>query len=77
MTYPTAEGRATPAPPLFAAGRVAELPLSRGRCCMDARLNPYSLLGLNEGDAQVLRNAGGLGARRIPLTPSYAWEHFT
>jgi carbonic anhydrase len=27
--------------------------------CMDARLNPYGLLGLNEGDAHVIRNAGG------------------
>jgi carbonic anhydrase len=28
--------------------------------CMDARLNPYGLLGLNEGDAHVIRNAGGV-----------------
>ena len=28
--------------------------------CMDARLNPYGLLGLSEGDAHVIRNAGGL-----------------
>jgi len=27
--------------------------------CMDARLNPYGLLGLTEGDAHVIRNAGG------------------
>ena len=27
--------------------------------CMDARLNPYGLLGLHEGDAHVIRNAGG------------------
>lgn len=27
--------------------------------CMDARLNPYGLLGLREGDAHVIRNAGG------------------
>jgi carbonic anhydrase len=27
---------------------------------MDARLNPYGLLGLNEGDAHVIRNAGGV-----------------
>jgi carbonic anhydrase len=26
---------------------------------MDARLNPYGLLGLTEGDAHVIRNAGG------------------
>ena len=28
--------------------------------CMDARLNPYGLLGLSEGDAHVIRNAGGI-----------------
>src|SRR5919199_4289452 len=27
---------------------------------MDARLNPYGLLGLREGDAHVIRNAGGV-----------------
>ena len=41
------------------------LPLPPGRrvaivACMDARLNPYGLLGLNEGDAHVIRNAGGV-----------------
>ncbi len=40
------------------------LPLPPGRnvavvACMDARLNPYGLLGLSEGDAHVIRNAGG------------------
>ena len=28
--------------------------------CMDARLNPFGLLGLHEGDAHVIRNAGGV-----------------
>jgi len=28
--------------------------------CMDARLNPYNLFGLAEGDAHVIRNAGGV-----------------
>ncbi len=28
--------------------------------CMDARLNLYGLLGLEEGDAHVIRNAGGV-----------------
>jgi carbonic anhydrase len=28
--------------------------------CMDARLNVYALLGLAEGEAHVLRNAGGV-----------------
>jgi carbonic anhydrase len=27
---------------------------------MDARLNGYGILGLNEGDAHVIRNAGGV-----------------
>ncbi len=42
-----------------------DLPLSPGKkvavlACMDARLNPYGLLGLREGDAHVIRNAGGV-----------------
>jgi carbonic anhydrase len=39
------------------------LPPARGiaiLACMDARLNPYGLLGLREGDAHVIRNAGGV-----------------
>ena len=28
--------------------------------CMDARLNVYGLLGLREGEAHVIRNAGGV-----------------
>jgi carbonic anhydrase len=28
--------------------------------CMDARLSPYVMLGLAEGDAHVIRNAGGV-----------------
>jgi carbonic anhydrase len=27
---------------------------------MDARLNPYELLGLEAGDAHIIRNAGGV-----------------
>ena len=38
--------------PLPPAKRVAIV------ACMDARLNPYGLLGLHEGDAHVIRNAG-------------------
>jgi carbonic anhydrase len=40
--------------PLPPAKRVAVV------ACMDARLNPYGLLGLAEGDAHVIRNAGGV-----------------
>jgi len=41
------------------------LPMPPGKkvavvACMDARLNPYGLLGLEEGDAHVIRNAGGV-----------------
>ena len=28
--------------------------------CMDARLNPAAILGIGEGDAHVIRNAGGV-----------------
>ena len=28
--------------------------------CMDARINPFALLGLSEGDAHIIRNAGGV-----------------
>jgi len=28
--------------------------------CMDSRIDPYGLLGLHEGDAHVIRNAGGV-----------------
>jgi carbonic anhydrase len=28
--------------------------------CMDARLNVYAVLGLNDGEAHVIRNAGGV-----------------
>ncbi len=28
--------------------------------CMDARVNVYGILGLSEGDAHVIRNAGGV-----------------
>jgi carbonic anhydrase len=42
-----------------------ELPMPPGHrvavvACMDARLNPEGVLGLSEGDAHVIRNAGGV-----------------
>ena len=42
-----------------------DLPLPPGKklavvACMDARLNVYGILGLKEGDAHVIRNAGGV-----------------
>lgn len=33
--------------------------------CMDARLNLYGLLGLAEGDAHIIRNAGGLATEDV------------
>jgi carbonic anhydrase len=46
-------------------GDKADLPLPPGHkiavvACMDARLNVYGALGLKEGDAHVIRNAGGV-----------------
>ena len=43
----------------------ADLPLPPGRkmavvACMDARVMPSLILGLEEGDAHVIRNAGGV-----------------
>ena len=42
-----------------------DLPMPPGRklavlACMDARLDPNKILGLEEGDAHVIRNAGGV-----------------
>jgi carbonic anhydrase len=50
----------------YAAGfDKGDLPLPPGKrvavlACMDARLNPYGILGLTEGEAHVIRNAGGV-----------------
>ena len=44
-------GSALPAPPSAHLAVVA---------CMDARLNIYAILGLKEGQAHVIRNAGGV-----------------
>src|SRR2546421_7137583 len=40
--------------PLKRAGQLAVV------ACMDARLDVYRILGLQEGDAHVIRNAGGV-----------------
>ncbi len=44
---------------------MGDLPMPPGKhtavvACMDARLNPYGVLGLSEGDSHVIRNAGGV-----------------
>src|SRR5579859_5214526 len=49
----------------YAQTFVGPLPLPPSRqvavvACMDARLNVYAILGLNEGEAHVIRNAGGV-----------------
>jgi len=52
----------------YAAGFAkGDLPMPPGRklavvACMDARLDPAKALGLEEGDAHVIRNAGGRAA---------------
>ena len=54
-----------------------ELPMPPSRrfavvTCMDARLDPAGFLGLEEGDAHVIRNAGGLvndeTVRSLPIS---------
>jgi carbonic anhydrase len=50
-----------------AAFTKGDLPMPPGRkfavvACMDARLDPARALGLQEGDAHVIRNAGGRAA---------------
>src|SRR5215210_3480118 len=42
-----------------------DLPIPPGKhvavvTCMDARLSPYVMLGLHEGEAHIIRNAGGV-----------------
>jgi carbonic anhydrase len=49
----------------YAEAFTGPLPLRPARhvavvACMDARLNVYAVLGLNEGEAHVIRNAGGV-----------------
>ena len=49
----------------YAAGFTGPRPLPPARhvavvACMDARLDPQAVLGLEEGDAHVIRNAGGV-----------------
>jgi carbonic anhydrase len=49
----------------YAANFSGPLPLPPAKhvavlACMDARINVYGVLGLNEGEAHVIRNAGGV-----------------
>lgn len=51
----------------FDKGALAAPPARRAAviACMDARLDPARFLGLEEGDAHVIRNAGGRAADAI------------
>src|ERR1700744_832855 len=49
----------------YASGFSGPLPMPPAKhvavvACMDARLDVYRILGLNDGDAHVIRNAGGV-----------------
>ena len=46
----------------FDAGALSKLPAKKLAIvvCMDTRLNPYEILGLEPGDAHLIRNAGGI-----------------
>jgi carbonic anhydrase len=49
----------------YAEGFAGPLPLPPSKhvavvACMDARLNVYGILGLQDGEAHVIRNAGGV-----------------
>jgi carbonic anhydrase len=49
----------------YAAGFTGPLPLPPAKhvavlACMDARIDVYGVLGLEEGEAHVIRNAGGV-----------------
>ena len=61
-------------------GDKSKLPMPPGRrfailTCMDARLDPAKFAGLSEGDAHVIRNAGGRASDDAirSLVISYKW----
>ena len=65
LSYVTLIDRLLDSNKRYAAGFPAPLPnLPSSRlavvACMDARLNVYGALGLREGEAHVIRNAGGV-----------------
>ena len=62
-------------------GDKGELPMPPGRrftilTCMDARLDPAKYAGLSEGDAHVIRNAGGRASDDAIVITSYS-IHYT
>ncbi|EUA87133.1 carbonic anhydrase family protein [Mycobacterium ulcerans str. Harvey] len=59
----------------YASGFEGPLPMPPSKhiailACMDARLDVYRLLGINEGEAHVIRNAGAWP----PTTPFAHWR---
>ena len=63
-------------------GPKARLPMPPARrfailTCMDARLDPAKFAGLSEGDAHVIRNAGGRASddaiRSLVISPTSCW----
>jgi len=59
-------GEALPAPPALKLAVVT---------CMDARLDPARALGLAEGDAHVIRNAGGVVTDDVIRSLSISQHH--
>jgi carbonic anhydrase len=68
----------------YAAAFEGPLPLPPAKgvavvACMDARLNVYSILGLKEGEAHVIRNAGGVvtddGIRSLAISQRLLGTH--
>jgi hypothetical protein len=58
-------------------GGKAKLPMPPARrfailTCMDARLDPTKFAGLSEGDAHVIRNAGGRASGSLVISPQVA-----
>lgn len=55
----------------YAAGfELGHLPIIPGRhvaivTCMDARVNTFAIFGLREGDAHIIRNAGGIATEDV------------
>jgi carbonic anhydrase len=56
LTVAASRADALAAPDLTARPRRKVVVLA----CMDTRIDPYGLLGLERGDAHIIRNAGGL-----------------
>jgi carbonic anhydrase len=74
----------------YAASFTGPLPLPPAKqvavlACMDARINVYGVLGLNEGAAHVIRNAGGVVTddefkagiqKEVGIKPAWSAEAF-